>query len=137
MEGERQTDQLRHCFFPVLLWFLSANHKIGYDDISVVDQSFSGGFGSSKSRNQGSWSWQGRYHLYITSVAAHLLLLHASENGGRTSRMLRILPLPRYRTKLSRLLYLYIGCYFMCHQYFSGQQYQTIYAIFVYNVKEK
>jgi len=78
-----------------------------------------------------------RYHLYITSGAAHLLLLHASEDGGRTSRMLRILPLPRYRTKLSRLLYLYIGCYFMCHQYFSGQQYQTIYGIFVCNVKEK
>ena len=27
------------------------------------------------------------YHLYITSGAAHLLLLHASEDGGRTSRV--------------------------------------------------
>ena len=58
------------------------------------------------------------YVSVITALAAHLLLLHASEDGGRTSHMLRILPLPRYRTKLSRLLYLYIG-YYLCIFNFS------------------
>ena len=63
---------------------------------------------------------------YITDPAAHLLLRRASEDGGRTSRLLRILPLPRYHTKLSRLLYLYI-MYCLC--IFSFSQ--------VNNVKQK
>ena len=53
------------------------------------------------------------YYRIITAGAAHRLLLHASDDDGRTSLLLRILPLPRYRTELSRFLYLY-KVSFMC-----------------------